>query len=100
MAKVVAVQSRMEDVSRVLRKRGYTVVDMLEASRPGLHVDAFLFTSYHGDIVSSFDGLTQTDNVALDSTDPGLTSATTAMVNVLGMSPEQAADVLEERLSG
>ncbi|MDT8899909.1 YkuS family protein [Anaeroselena agilis] len=98
MAKVVAVQSRMNDVARLLAKRGYKVVDMLEASRPGAHIDAFLYTSYHSDIVSSFDSATQTDNVTLGG-EPELDSATVPMVNVVGMTPEQAVDILEERLS-
>jgi hypothetical protein len=100
MARVVAVQSRMDDVARVLKKRGYQVVDMLEASKPGLNVDAFLYTSYHGDIVSSFDSFTQTDNVTLDNKASPLDSPTRTMVNVYGMSPEQAVDIMEERLGG
>ncbi|MDR7866708.1 MAG: YkuS family protein [Sporomusaceae bacterium] len=99
MAKVVAVQSRMNDVARLLAKRGYKVVDMLEASRPGANVDAFLYTSYHSDIVSSFNSMTQADNVALSGMASELDSATIPMLNVAGMTPEQAVDILEERLN-
>lgn len=95
----IAVQSRMDDVARVLRQRGYKVVDMSEASDPNTHIDAFLYTSYHSDIVSSFNSSTQSDDAAM--TDEGTfqpSSATVVMVNTVGMNPYEAVDVMEERL--
>ncbi len=95
----IAVQSRMDDVARILKQRGYKVVDMLEASNPDSHIDAFLYTSYHSDIVSSFNSFTQSDDAVLaaaDSFQPN--SASIVMVNTTGMNPQEAVDVMEERL--
>lgn len=99
MSKIIAVQSRMDDVARALKQRGYTVIDMMEASGSQYNVDAFLYTSYHSDIVSSFNSFTQADDaVVADSGDFQPSSATLVMVNVTGMSPDHAVDVMEERL--
>lgn len=95
----IAVQSRMDDVARVLKQRGYKVVDMLEASNPDSRIDAFLYTSYHSDIVSSFNSFTQSDDAVLTaegSFQPS--SASIVMVNTAGMNPHEAVDVMEERL--
>lgn len=125
MPKVIALQSRLDDVARVLKKRGYKVIDWYEASQPDTKVDAFLYTSYHSDITSSYTSLTEGYAASLgdgrpdqnadisDAYDDLGGSLSTAfgsvrpklgrypgavMLNVVGMSPEEAADSLEERL--
>jgi len=88
----------MEDVARVLCSRGYKVVSMYEASNPDTQVNAFLYTSYHPDIDTSFNNLSETDNIVFNQSLPHEESSV-IMLNVTGLGPEEAVDILEERLN-
>jgi len=90
----------MEQIAQLLQERGYKVIDMYEASRPGAHVDAFLYTSYHPDIVTSFNNLTESADITLGGGHPDIESnPSPIMLNVTGLRPEQALATLEYRIS-
>lgn len=98
MDKVIAVQSSLEDVSRLLKQKGYQIIDVYQASKPGYKVDAFLYTSSHPDIVTSYNSLTETDKVAFNTGVPQLNETSIIMLNVTGLLPEEVLSLLEERL--
>ena len=99
MPKTVALQSRMEHIAALLQARGYTVIDMYEASRPGTRVDAFLFTSNHPDILTSYNNLTSASDITIGNTAPSDDELSTVMVNVTGLSPDEALAILEQKFS-
>lgn len=97
MAKIVAVQSELDDIAGELRRNGYTVINIYEASNPDTKVDAFLFTSNHPDIVTSFNNLTETDNISFKDEAPQ--SGTSAvLLNVTGLDPSHVVEILKQRL--
>jgi ABC-type molybdate transport system ATPase subunit len=90
----------MDNITKLLEKQGYHVVDMQEASKPGLKVDAFLFTSNHPDIVTSYNNLSNAADVSLALETPQQdSSVNTIMLNITGMSPQEAVQELEHRLA-
>ena len=100
MNRTIALQSEMDDIAAVLKKRGFHVVDMLQASKPGLHIDAFLFTSNHPDIVTSFNSYEAAGNISLRDESPSRPSGNHfVMLNVTGMTASDAVDELEKRLA-
>ncbi len=99
MPKTVALQSRMEHIANILKAKGYNVIDMYEASRPGIQVDAFLYTSNHPDILTSYNNLTETADISLGIGEPEADSLATVMLNVTGLSASQAVAVLEHKLA-
>jgi len=72
---------------------------MQEASKPGIKIDAFLFTSNHPDILTSYNNLTNADNVSMDTGKPRQDPrVNTIMLNVTNLSAEQVLQELETRL--
>jgi hypothetical protein len=99
MPKTVALQSSMHSIAQLLREKGYKVVDMYEAKRPGTKVDAYLYTSYHPDILNSYDNFVEDADISI-----GFISLdhdhriSPLMLNVTGLTAEQAVSTLEHRL--
>lgn len=99
MPKTIALQSGMSSIASLLRAKGYRVVDMYEAKRPGAKVDACLYTSYHPDAFNSSHGLLEFADMTVGYTSMDYDHHTSpVMFNVTGMSPEQAVITLENRL--
>lgn len=99
MPKIIALQSGMSTIAAMLRAKGYQIIDMYEARRPGSKVDAYLYTSYHPDVFSSSIGVLEYADVSLGYTSMSYDHHTSpVMMNVTGMTAEQAVSTLEHRL--
>lgn len=99
MPKTIALQSGMSEVASMLRDKGYHVVDIYEAKRPGSKVDAYLYTSYHPDAFNSSLGILEYADISVGYTSISYDHHTSpVMMNITGMSPQQAVSTLEHRL--
>ncbi|SDF64644.1 MBL fold metallo-hydrolase [Sporolituus thermophilus] len=97
MPKVVALQAHMGTLAELLRRKGYKVIDLYEAGRPGVKVDALLYTGYHPDITTTFNSLTETADITI-GTCAGESHPAPVRINITGLRPEAALAALEERL--
>lgn len=95
MAKTVALTRPNGQLENYLRAKGYKVVGPVAANRPGSHVDAVLYGADPSESPLQH-SLIDADGPAgcpeMDDT------AEPVGIDVRGMSPEQAASLLEERL--
>jgi len=99
MPKTIALQSGMSEVASMLRDKGYQVIDIYEAKRPGAKVDAYLYTSYHPDAFNSSLGALEYADVMVGYTSMSYDHQTSPMMmNITGMSPQQTVSTLEQRL--
>ena len=97
MPKVVALQAHMGTLAELLRRKGYTVIDLYEACRPGVKVDALLYTGYHPDMATSFSSVTETADITIGA-GASENHPAPVRVNITGLRPETALAALEERL--
>lgn len=99
MSKIIALQSGMSTIAAMLRGKGYQVVDMYEARRPGAKIDAYLYTSYHPDAFNSSIGLLDCADISVGYASISYDHHTSPMMmNVTGLTAEQAVSTLEHRL--
>ncbi|MDR3562156.1 MAG: hypothetical protein P4N59_12075 [Negativicutes bacterium] len=98
MAKTVALQSPGTPLATLLEARGYQVIDLHSAACSQTHVDAWLYTGHHPDIIPTAN-LTETADISLGGTTMAPDEFPGAFtLNVGGMLPEKAVDALECRL--
>jgi hypothetical protein len=99
MAKTVALQNPSTRLAALLRDHGYRVTDLHAASLPHSHVDAILYNSNYPEATP----LTASGDIA-DISLGGHTSLlaedlpATIMLNVAGLNPQHALELLEQRL--
>lgn len=99
MSKIIALQSHMGAIAGLLRDKGYRVIDKYEAQRPGSRVDAYLYTNYHPEAFNSLHSSLEYADVSVGYTSLSYDRHTTPlMLNISGMTPEQAVSTLEHRL--
>ncbi|MCX7780550.1 MAG: YkuS family protein [Negativicutes bacterium] len=100
MPKTIALQSRMHNIAEILRIRGYMVVDMYAAKRPGAKIDAYLYTSYHPDIFTGYTNTAEAADITMGYASMDFDHRTSPlMLNVTGLTAEQAVNMLEHRLA-
>ena len=100
MPKTIALQSGSQELAVLLREKGYKVVDMYEAKRPGLRIDAYLYTSYHPGIFSDFQSSVEEADITLGYISLEHHHDTSPlMLNITGMSASHALSTLEHRLT-
>ena len=99
MPKTIALQSGSQELAGLLREKGYKVVNMYEAKRPGARIDAYVYTSYHPAIFSDFQSSAEESDITLGYISMEHHHDTAPlMLNITGMSASQALSTLEHRL--
>ncbi|EGO63970.1 hypothetical protein [Acetonema longum] len=99
MSRIIAVQSDLARTVTLLQQKGYKVIDMYEAQKPGASPAACLYTSYHPDRNSGYHNGRDLWDIQLGgsgASPEGLVSAIS--LNITGMSPEAAVAALEYQL--
>jgi hypothetical protein len=98
MPKVVSLASHTGTMAQFLSRHGYKIVDHQWAGRPGVHIDAILYTSYRPDMMSSCTSFTETADISLGNISHDPDSYCPAVVNITGMGPDAVLDLLKRRL--
>jgi len=98
MPKTIALQSTNQKLINLLQQQGYTVMDMYQAHRQRELVDAYLYTTYHPDALTSYySSVEPWDNISA-TTEEIFQSPTTLMLNITNLPPKQVLATLERRL--
>ena len=96
MGKTIALAFPAAHMESYLTAKGYKVIDLIEASRPGSHVDAVLYGADPSESPLRHHQLDAAGSVGClefdDITEP-------VGIDVRGMRPEQTAETLELRLT-
>lgn len=100
MSRTIAVQSDLTQTVALLQQKGYKVIDMYEAQKPGASPAAYLYTSYNPDRIPVYhNGRDLCDMQVGGSVASPEGPASVVSLNVTGMSPEAAVEVLAYRLN-
>lgn len=96
MPKIIALQAPTGPLAARLRRQGYQVVDLLEAQRQRLPVDAILYTNYQPEIVTPYNSGADVADIVLGPPIAG--GRQPLYLNITGQTAEQIISVLRQRL--
>jgi hypothetical protein len=98
MPKTIALQSINQNLVNLLQQQGYTVMDMYQAHRQRELVDAYLYTTYHPDALTTYYSVAELCDRASANMEDSSPSLTTLILNITDLPPEQVLAALERRL--
>ena len=98
MTKIIALQSNNPALLHKLQEHGYKVMDMYEAHHQRTIVDAYLYTTYHPDVFTTYNSLAEASDIILVDTVEINQLPTTIMLNITHLEPEEVLLKLERRL--
>lgn len=98
MPRVIALHAPAGQLAKMLIARGYRVIDFAEASRPGVQVDALLCTGYQPERLSASNSLSEFADITIGTGSILSSHPVPLTINITGLRPEQAINILEQRL--
>jgi hypothetical protein len=98
MPKTIALQANSQELVDLLQQQGYTVVDMYQAHQQREAVDAYLYTTYHPDALTTYHSASDPLDSPLNITEEIDSYPATLMMNISGLPPEQVLIRLKHRL--
>lgn len=96
MPKIIALQTSSQILVDLLEEQGYTVIDMYQAHQQRELVDAYLYTTYHPDALTTYHSVAEPMDSILDTKEEMY--PLTLMMNITNLPPEQVLITLKRRL--
>lgn len=96
MPKTIALQASSQKLVDLLQEQGYTVIDMYQAHQQRELVDAYLYTTYHPDALTTYHSVAEPMDSILDTKEEMY--PLTLMMNITNLPPEQVLITLKRRL--
>lgn len=96
MPKIIALQTSSQTLVDLLQEQGYTVIDMYQAHQQRELVDAYLYTTYHPDALTTYHSVAEPMDSILDTKEEMY--PLTLMMNITNLPPEQVLITLKRRL--
>ena len=97
MPKTIALQTANQKLVNLLQQQGYTVVDMYEAHHQREIVDAYLYSTYHPDALTTYFSAAESEDTPSDNTEE-FSHSSTLMLNITNLPASQILATLERRL--
>jgi hypothetical protein len=98
MPKTIALQSADQNLVDRLQQQGYIVMDMYQAHRQRELVDAYLYTTYHPDALTTYYSTAEPWDSIFTNTEEIPQPPDTLMLNITNLLPEQVLLTLKRRL--
>jgi hypothetical protein len=98
MPKTIALQANSQELADLLKQQGYTVMDMYQAHQQRELVDAYLYTTYHPDALTTYYSVSVPMDSILDTAEEMYSFPDTLMMNITNLPPEQVLITLKRRL--
>lgn len=98
MPKTIALQANNQKLVDLLQEEGYTVIDMYQAHQQRELVDAYLYTTYHPDALTTYHSVAEPMDSILDAQEEMYPLTSTPTMNISNLPPEQVLITLKRRL--